>query len=397
MHPGIASIVAVIAVAAGLWGCAERPTYPPIPADLVDAAYVPGIPHARQWGDTPDPGNVDLWGTRPDSDFQPSDETALREPLRVLALSGGGGNGAFAAGVLVGWSEQGTRPRFDIVTGISAGALAAPFAFLGSRYDGALGELFTALSAEDLVDARPRLLALLGDSLASAEPLRALIEAHVTEALVNDIAEQHRRGRRLFVGTTHVYAGRLVTWDIGEIASSGEPGSLELIRKVLLASASIPILLPPVYIDVEAKGQRYTEMHVDGSATRQVFVSPTGVDWRTVMREHYHPGVPEFYVIRNGRTRSEYMVMPPRLAALGEHALHLMAQSQGIGDLYLIYVQAERAGARYNAAWIGDDFTAPWTDWYDAGYSRALFEYGREQARSGAIWRSQPPGIAQAP
>jgi predicted acylesterase/phospholipase RssA len=244
---------------------------------------------------------------------------------------------------------------------------------------------------------RPRLLALFSDSLASAEPLRALIDRHFDARLMQAVAAEHRRGRRLFVGTTHVYAGRLVTWDLGAIAASGQANALDLIQRLLLASAAVPIMLPPVYIEVEANGQRYHEMHVDGTMTRQVFVSAPGLDWTTVMREHRHHGAPEFYVIRNGRATSEYMVMPPQLVALGEHALHLLAQSQGVADLYVIYVQAQRARAVYRAAWIDDAFEAPWDQWYDPKYMQALFAYGHVQAVRGGVWRSLPPGIGGEP
>jgi hypothetical protein len=379
--------------AAVLPGCTSRSVLPPIPPELADEARVPGLPQARQWGDAHGQGGADLWGVGPDSTFEPTDDIAGSGPLRVLAISGGGANGTFAAGVLAGWSEAGTRPEFHIVTGVSAGALVAPFALLGRAHDDRLRELLTRTAAGDIVEPRPRWLALFGDSLASSAPLQRLIAAAVDLPMMQALAAEHRRGRRLFVGTTHVYAGRLMSWNIGAIAASGRSGALDLIRRVLLASAAVPILLPPVTIEVEAGGRRYAEMHADGGITRQVFISPPGIDWKAVMREHHHRGRPEFHVIRNGRATSEYMVMAPRLAALGEHALHLMAQSQGVGDLYVIYVQAQRAGATFRAAWIGDDFDAPWEQWYDPVYVRALFDYGRSGAASGRIWRRHPPGL----
>lgn len=386
-----ATAVALPAALCG--GCAGRPAWPPIPAELVEAAQVPGHPNARQFGDTSGRDAADLWGAGPRARFGATDSIAASGPLRVLAISGGGSNGAFAAGVLAGWSETGTRPEFHIVTGVSAGALAAPYAFLGPRFDARLRELFTGLASQQIMKPRPRLLAIFDDALASAEPLRQLISLNFDDEMMHAVAQEHRRGRRLFVGTTHVYAGRLVTWDIGDIAASGRPDSLDLIRRVLLASAAIPIMLPPVYIEVEADGRRFHEMHVDGGMARQIFVSAPGLDWAEVMGAHQHRGPPEFYAIRNGRAKSEYMVMPPELAALGEHALHLLTQSQGVADLYVIYVQAQRAQAGYHAAWIDDDFEAPWELWYDPKYVQALFDHARSRAASGRIWRTAPPGI----
>jgi predicted acylesterase/phospholipase RssA len=202
----------------------------------------------------------------------------------VLAISGGGANGSFAAGLLTGWTRAGTRPPFHVVTGVSAGALAAPFALLGSKYDPVLIDVFTRLSSADLVSRKNRVLAFFGDSLASARPLQALIERHFDDALMQAIAAEHRAGRRLFVATTHIYAGRQMIWDIGAIAERGGPDALALIRRVLLASASVPILLPPVFLEVEANGSRYDEMHVDGGITRQVFAGPPALDWASLGR-----------------------------------------------------------------------------------------------------------------
>jgi len=357
----------------------------------VEVAQVPGIPDARWWGDVPmpsPPSTVDAAPHEQGAGYQ----RPVGTPLRVLAISGGGANGSFAAGLLNGWTHSGTRPSFDIVTGVSAGALAAPFAFLGAEYDGTLRELFGG-STGDIVTMRSRLVALLGDSLADPKPLQALLERHFTGAVMEAIAAEHRKGRRLFVGTTNVFASRLVIWDIGVIAASGQPGSLDLIRRVLLASSALPILLPPVYLEVGAAGRRYSEMHVDGGMTRQVFIAPPGFDWPALGRARGTDGRVEFYVIRNGRARPEYMSMPDSLVPLGEHAMHLLAFSEGIGDLYQIYFRAQKEQATFRAAWIDDSFAAPWSQWYDPAYMRALFEQGMRQALQGEVWHTLPPGL----
>ncbi|MGE4049559.1 MAG: patatin-like phospholipase family protein [Piscinibacter sp.] len=376
-----------------LQGCANAPALPPIPAELVDVAEVPGFRGIRAFGDGSGRKEMDLWGTGGPSGFTSHDAMAGKGPLRVLAISGGGSNGAFGAGVLAGWSETGQRPEFDIVTGVSVGALAAPYAFLGPGFDAQMSQLFTGLSSENIVKPRPRLLALFNDALASSQPLRELIAQHFDAGMMRAVAREHLRGRRLFVGTTHVYASRQVTWDLGAIASTGKPEALALIHQILLASASVPILLPPVYLEVEAGGRRFHEMHMDGSLTRQLFVWSPAFDWAKVMQAHRHRGRPEFYAIRNGRAKSEYMVMPPNVAALGEHAMYLMSQSQGVADLYVVYTQAQRAGAQFRAAWIGDDFEASWDQWYDPRYVQSLFAHGRTRAASGEVWRSAPPGF----
>ena len=106
----------------------------------------------------------------------------------------------------------------------------------------------------------------------------------------NAIAAEHRKGRRLFIGTTNLDAGRPVMWNIGAIANSTDPRAPELIHKVLLASASIPGAFPPVLINVEADGKVYDELHVDGGTTTQVFVYPAGIDWKAVTRKLKVPG-----------------------------------------------------------------------------------------------------------
>ncbi len=360
----------------------------PVPEASVESAHIRGLPNIRR-----------LANVAPDIDFgrrscklQP---VVGGNPLRVLALSGGGSNGAFAAGLLVEWSNLGTRPLFHVVTGVSAGALAAPFAFLGRQYDSELKDLFTQISKDEIVTMRPRVVALFSDSMADPEPLKALIRRHINLELMKAIAIEHRKGRRLFIGTTYVAASRLMIWDIGTIAASGAPQALELIQKIFLASASMPIMFPPVFFDVEVDGntQRFTEMHVDGGVVRQVFIAPPEFNWDSTASTLGTDCGVEFYVIRNGRARPEYMVMPDALLPLGEHAMHLLALSQGVGDLYVIYVRAQSEHALYRAAWIDEGFNAPWVGWYDPAYNKALFAHGVHQMASGQAWHALPPGL----
>lgn len=373
-------------------GCADKPVLPPIPAALVDSAQVAGFGAIRQWGDALGIIGSNAWHNH-DGLSLPSPAGSAGGPLRVLAISGGGANGSFAAGLLAGWTKAGTRPEFHVVTGVSVGALEAPFAFLGPKYDKVLRELFSRLSSNDLFPQRPRLVAYFSDALASAQPLASLINEVIDEPLMRAIAAEHGKGRRLFVGTTHVYAGRQMVWDIGAIAASGRPEALDLVRRVLLASAAVPILLPPVYFEVVADGKRYQEMHVDGGITREAFVGPPGLDWSAAAQALGTARQTHFYVIRNGRAKAEYMVMEPRALPLGQHAMHQLSQALGLGDLYRIYLRAEREHAIFHAAWIGSDFAAPWDDWYDAPYVHALFDYGYAKAIEGDVWHPQPPGL----
>ena len=375
-------------------GCADEPALPPVPAALVDDARVPGFDAIRQWGDAPGAIGRSAWHDQAAAVPPPSADT--QGPLNVLAISGGGANGSFAAGLLNGWTRAGSRPQFHVVTGVSVGALEAPFAFLGSKYDFVLRDMFARLSARDIVTRKPPLVAYFGDSLDSRQPLAALVDELIDEPLVSGIAVEHRKGRRLYVATTNVYAGHQVIWDIGAIAASGRPEAADLIRRILLASAAVPIVLPPVYFDVQAGSTWYHEMHADGGLTREAFIGPPDLDWTAATRALQTAPQVNFFVIRNGRAKAEYMVMEPRLLPLGQHAMHQLAQSLGVADLHRIYLRAQSEHASFRAAWIGSDFSAPWSGWYDPGYVEALFDYGYEKALSGDVWRTDPPGLAPA-
>ena len=209
-----------------------------------------------------------------------ADATASPEQrrLNILALSGGGSHGAFAAGVLNGWTATGERPVFDVVTGVSTGALIAPMAFLGPSYDGRIRELYTNVSSKDIYRKHPKLAMLWSDSAASSEPLARLIAANTDHHMLAAVATAHCQGRRLYVGTTNLDTGRLVIWDMGAIAASGRPDSLGLFKKVVLASASVPGFFPPVPIEICVNGRRYTELHADGGTTSQVFLRGSMLD-----------------------------------------------------------------------------------------------------------------------
>ena len=208
-----------------------------------------------------------------EEDFPSGADGVARYPL--LAISGGGANGAFGAGFLNGWTATGKRPVFKIVTGVSTGALMAPFAFLGPDHDATLREFYTTTRSENIFVRGSMLRRLLsGESLADTGPLQSIIARHRRcEPLLQEVAEAHAGGRRLYFGTTNLDTQQFIVWNMGKIAASGRPDALELFRKVMLASASIPVAFPPVFFEVEADGSRYDEMHVDGAVTANTFVT----------------------------------------------------------------------------------------------------------------------------
>ncbi len=372
-------------------GCGTAPTRNPVPETYSDTAEIAGIPEARYWGDAPPP-----WF---DPDFEISaDEIRgsasawYGRPHYYLAISGGGSNGAFGAGLLNGWTAAGTRPEFQIVTGISTGALVAPFAFLGPKYDEVLEEIFTSYSTADLVEERSWIEVLNSDSLADTARLRAKIAEYVTEDVMQEIAAEHRKGRLLSIGTVNLDVGRPVIWQIGVIAASGEARSLDLIRDIILASASVPGAFPPVYIEVEADGQVFDEMHVDGGAATQVYLYPLGIDFDNIIKKLAVPERPDVYVIRNSKLAPVWKATEPRVVPVFRRSIDSLIRNQGIGDMYRMYLGAKRDNLDYNLAYIPDDFDMKTEEAFDPEYMRALYDRAYALARDGFPWSTKPPG-----
>jgi predicted acylesterase/phospholipase RssA len=313
-------------------------------------------------------------------------------PESLLAISGGGDNGAFGAGVLVGWSESRTRPSFKIVTGISTGALIAPLAFVGPEYDPLVAEMYTTIGQSDIFEKRPVLAGLVSDALADSTPLQNLIAKYVDANLVTRIAEESRRGRALVIITTNLDAGVPVIWNIGAIAESERPEAIGLIRKILLASASIPGFFPPVMLDVTVNGDAHQEMHVDGGASMQTFLYPAALQVRKIP-DGGGPRPRTAYVIRNGRLTQGWDEVARSTPAIATRAVATLITNSGVGDLYRIYALAKRDDVRLQLAYIGGDFEQPHAAEFDREYMVKLFEYGRAKARSGYPWRGAPPGF----
>ena len=309
-------------------------------------------------------------------------------PANFLALSGGGDNGAFGAGLLTGWSAKGSRPTFKIVTGISTGALSAPFAFLGPAYDPMLRDMYTQISAADVMSRPSALSAITGESAADSSPLMHMITRYLTDDVIAGIAEQYRKGRLLLVASTNLDAGRAVIWNIGAIAASGDPNARTMIARILLASASIPAAFPPVLFNVEVGGKTYQEMHVDGGAITQAFLYPPGLTAGTRLKRRYTA-----YIVRNGRLTVPWEQVHRETLAIAGRAVSTLIAANGFDDLYRMYATTRRDGVGFNLAYIRDDFTVPYKGPFDPGYMNALFDYGYAQGRAGYRWDKVPPGF----
>jgi hypothetical protein len=377
-------------------GCSASIERIPVPEPLVTEARVLGRDYARFWGDEPPKDPVAFVRTHMPNVKRLASSVRLEKGVPVfeyLALSGGADDGAFGAGLLVGWSKRGDRPRFEVVTGISAGALIAPYAFLGSGWDEKLSELWTDLDAKSVVT--PQVLAgLLGaEAITDSKPLREMIAKHVDRRMLARIAQEYRKGRLLMVGTTNLDAQRPVIWNMGAIAEAAgrDPGAARLFRDVLLASASIPGVFPPVHIEVRVGGKVFEEMHVDGAATRHVFLAPPQFSLRTFDSQYSRPPIRRVYVVRNGKLNPVYEAVQPNTLAISARALFTVTRNQSMGDLNLIYAQTERDRAEFRLVSIPASFTMQSDKPFDPAYMQALFEVGFDLGRSGKGWARTPP------
>ena len=308
-----------------------------------------------------------------------------------LAISGGGGDGAYGAGILNGWSKAGTRPQFEVVTGISTGALSAPYAFLGSAYDDKLKEIYTTIDDKDIMKKNGPIDAVFGTSLTDNSPLKALVAKYVTQDLLDKIAIEGGKGRRLLIGTTNLDAQRPVVWDMTAIAASGNPDRLQLFRNVLVASAAIPGVFPPQLIKVTADGKVYEELHVDGGTTTQAFLVSAQNSLKDVDKALNFPRKRSLYIIMNGTFAPQAEKTETKTLAIAARSISTLIKNQSIGDAYRMYAQCQKDGIAYNITSIPADFTDKAKSSFDTPYMRKLYDRGYQLGLTPAAWDKEPP------
>jgi predicted acylesterase/phospholipase RssA len=316
-------------------------------------------------------------------------------PASFLAISGGGDNGAYGAGFLNGWTAAGTRPQFKVVTGVSTGALIAPFAFLGPKYDYVLERVYTQTSQKDIFKKRGLIKGVLGDAMADSRPLADTIGTYVNQQLIDEIAAEYAKGRVLLVGTANLDSLEPVIWNMTAIAASKDPGTIPLFRSILLASASIPGAFPPVLIDVNVNGARYQEMHVDGGTMAQVFFYPPSVNLSELGADMQRKRT--LYIIRNARLDVDWASVERSTLSIASRAIASLTRTQGVGDLYRIFATTERDGIDFNLTYIPPTFNTPHLEEFDTNYMRHLYAVGQQAAQSGAAWQKYPPGFEARP
>ena len=379
-----------------LSSCANELFRNPVPSELEEVVEVADMSHVRAWSDSFEPAwQADviqsirdepegLFPRGPNGEFQYSG----------LSLSGGGEHGAFGAGFLKGWSASGSRPVFKIVTGISTGALIAPFALLGSEYDDTLEEVYTQVTADDIYLKKSILSALWRESLADNQPLRNMVEEYITDEIIDAIGVAHNNGQRLLIGTTNFDAQRAVIWSMGSIANSKHPDTYDLFRTIIVASAAIPVLFPPTFIEVEAEGEVYDEMHVDGGTMGQMVYFGSTIDWKAVLREVSGEQEPVdnsvLYIIIDGEIDHHHDVVPRRLAPIANRTIATMIKASTLSSLYKMFLHAEVNGYDFKYTSLPKTYEPLDDTPYDAEEMRRMFRIGHKMGMEGNSWLSTP-------
>ena len=392
----LVGIAAGASVAAVLEGCSIPERGPAVPTGRTVQATVLGVPNERFFpfdGTQPLLTEFEAALLRQHRARGLAPDAPLPE-LQLLAISGGGEGGAFGAGLLCGWSDQGTRPVFDVVTGVSTGALTAPFACLGSGTDAQLRDVYTETKPSEVLIRRAITAALFNDALSDNAPLFKTISRYLNDDMLAGLAKAYDDGRLLLIGTTDLDAQQPVIWNLGAIARSGHPRALDTIRRVLLASSAIPGAFPPTMFDVTLDGIAYQEMHVDGGAFTQAFLYPPALTEgrRVRMRRGVRVTPATAYVIRNARLDPDWATVQRSTLNIAGRAISTMIASSGYNDVVRIYYTTLRDGIGFKLASIGRDFTMVLPEPFDQGYMRALFDYGYQRARRGYDWATRPPG-----
>ena len=393
-----ALLLAELLIVLAAWeGVGTRPPAPP------EQAGIPFPWGAFDMDELPTDAESDLeasllesFDREPETEFDADGDGVRTYPL--LALSGGGANGAFGAGFLCGWTKAGTRPDFKVVTGVSTGALQSTLAFLGPTYDDTLRKIYS-YATEQIYKPRGVLSNLFNDAVNDTAPLAELIARHITAEVLEAVAEKHGRGHRLYVGTTNMDTREFVIWDMGKIAASGRPDALELYRKVLLASSSIPVLFPPVYIKVQMDGREYHEMHSDGGISAQVFLRGFLLDFDDAFdhrRLKAEKAQVTLYVVQNGNLAyGEFReTLRPHKLAIATAAIDSLIRITISASLYRMYVLANRYGIEFNLAYLPTEVMHQLDPLdFDPEGMRRLFDAGYRMAATGYQWHSHPPGL----
>lgn len=381
------------AIAAALFGCRAQPKPTDIPKTVLSQRWVEPCLPSDSYLEI-EKVTIDDLASALSRGKTPSPPPTPARPLQLLALSAGGKYGAYTAGVLAGWQASGTRPaEFDVVTGVSSGAILAIYAFLGPQYDPVVKQFFTQTRASELFRWRPIRYLIRNGALASADPLKSIIDREINECVLEQIRTEHAKGRRLYLATLNIQSKRVALWDIGAIASSGRPDAGDLIRKILLACCSIPGMVPPVEIDVIVDGRHYKEKHGDGGAGTQTYMELACHQARVQHGSRWLEGS-SLYILAAGKLYPDpapsQLNLVARLAASVSTSLYSLYRA----ELFKLYAFCLASGCSFNLLALDQCFEIndPRSMSFDPAVMNALYDAGFQQACGGVVWRKVPPG-----
>jgi predicted acylesterase/phospholipase RssA len=367
---------AILAIMFMLAGCSSLPRTSYTASDAASSTVL-DLDQLRRYAD------------EPASTFLKANVSSQTRAVSYLALSGGGADGAYGAGVLNGWTVAGTRPEFSAVSGVSTGALIAPFAFLGPAYDATLRDVYTSGVAESLLNTPSIVHAVFGSGLFGNTRLRELVARYISQDVLGKIAAEHAKGRDLLIVTTNLDTQRTVIWDMGSIAAIRSTQALNLFRDVMAASASIPVVFPPMLIDAEANGHRFQEMHVDGGVTAPVLTLPEAFLLRNgALGRGLRMNI---YVLVNDKVERDFTLVPNSTIDIAARTSASVTKTQIRSVLYETYDFARRHNFGFNLTYIDKGLPSPTSFGFEAGYMRSLYQYGFDKAKTGDFWAKSPP------
>ena len=383
-------------------GCGAMRSRSAVPMDFSGKVAISGMADIRSDIDDPDPiviqkSLIESFKQEGKDDY-PTNVLGIKI-YPVLAVSAGGAKGAYGAGFLKGWSKEGSRPLFKIITGVSSGAIIAVYAFLGKDFDDQLEKFFTTVSTKDIMRKNNLFSILFGESFMSSAPLAKMVSDIVDEKFVAKVAEEHRHGRRLFIGSVNLDAQEFVVWDMGALACKGGAESVKMFRKIILASSAMPMMFPPEHFKVSsASGELYDEMHVDGGAMREVFY----IDRLTKNMEGAANGSgidpskyrPQIYILSTSYMSPIRQQVKDNLVDVGLRSLETLQAAAFSGDIYRLFAFAQKRGLDFNLAYIPADFKPDPKEVFDTKEMQRLFKRGYDDAINGYKWHKTPPGYA---
>ncbi|WEM45519.1 patatin-like phospholipase family protein (plasmid) [Photobacterium sp. DA100] len=378
-------IYSLLFLCASLTGCTQGIQHNSVPESLTNSVKPISGEMVRVWGDITSEDKLAMVAEKL------AQHRGQSEEKNMLALSGGGANGAFGAGVLAAWTESGQRPDFDLVTGISTGAIISVFAYLGSQYDYEIIDFYTNYTDSDLFRKKSLFSIFHSTSLLDIEPFEQMVRDTITPELLSKVASKHDSGKYLLIGTTNLDTQRLSVWNMGAIAKIGSVASEQLFENIILASTAVPGAMPAVQIDVMYNGKIYQEIHVDGGVARQVFLFPDSWDISSIANRNQNNL--NIYVIRNGEFLPHWAQTEMTLHSVAARSLDTIIKYQGRSDVIQIYQQSLAAGGKFFFSHIDSGFQIEKdpTLQFDQYYMQALYQHGYHLMETDKLWHREPP------